>query len=145
MKRRSVVLCAGIFYLALGTTLYTTQSALAGASSSTYSESMNKSTVTVKIGSTFKVALSSMYWQISPVKGTVVTLVGKAMTEPIMPGPKAPPGCQHPGTGCGKQTWTFKAKKVGMAVIQATRSSCGEALRCVGDQGIFTLKVKVAK
>jgi len=121
------------------------QSAFAGSSITSYTEAMNKAAINAKIGSSFRVSLSSMYWQLSPVKANIVGQVGGVLSQPVMPGPNAPAGCQHPGAGCGKQTWTFKAKMAGTTILQATRTSCGEALRCVGDQGLFTLRVRVVK
>jgi hypothetical protein len=45
--------------------------------------------------------------------------------------------------GCGTVRRDFHAVRLGTATLIATRSSCGEAMRCTGDQGRFTVTVRV--
>ncbi len=105
------------------------------------SESSNLKTVSVSQGSKVQITLHSTYW----ISRKVINLkaVGAPISVPIMPGPKAPPGCQFAGTGCGSITWTFVATKAGSASFEAGRTSCGEALKCTASQQKFKVLFKV--
>jgi hypothetical protein len=48
-----------------------------------------------------------------------------------------------PGEGCGVVRTYFTARSAGTAVITAGRTTCGEALACVGSHGRFKLTVQV--
>ena len=41
-------------------------------------------------------------------------------------------------------TATFSALRAGRAVVTAHRTSCGEALRCTGNQGSYAVTVMVS-
>jgi hypothetical protein len=105
------------------------------------SESSNLKTVSVSQGSKVQITLHSTYW--SSKKVINLKAVGAPISVPIMPGPKAPPGCQFAGTGCGSITWTFVATKAGSASFEAGRTSCGEALKCTASQQKFKVLFKV--
>lgn len=100
----------------------------------------------VKIGSELTLTLHSMYWSLTPLTpGSGIAPVGTVISKPILPGPNAPAGCGLPGMGCGTQTWKFIAKKSGTFTINASRTSCGEALQCTGPQGSYSVTIKVKK
>lgn len=48
-----------------------------------------------------------------------------------------------PGWGCGTTTARFIAVKTGAAHVRATRTSCGEARACIGNEGSFAIAVQV--
>ena len=144
MRRNHSRLRAGTVLIALfGLTLSGVASA---ATSKVISESSKGKVVSVKIGSTFSVVLNSTYWQYAPLAVTkAIVAQADPVTAAIFPGPTAPAGCTHPGTGCGTVTWKFKAEAIGSAIISASRTTCGEAMRCVGTQGAYAVTVKVTR
>lgn len=97
--------------------------------------------VTVKSGQVIQIKLNSTFW----IEKTATNLIElKApIVAAVMPGPSAPRGCTLPGMGCGTITWTYKASKSGTATFLATRSSCGEALRCTAANSNFLVRFKV--
>jgi len=105
------------------------------------SESSNSQTVIVSKGSKVQITLHSTYWASKKVIN--LEAIGAPVSVPIMPGPKAPQGCQFAGTGCGSVTWSFIATKVGSASFEASRASCGEALKCTASQQKFKVLFKV--
>jgi hypothetical protein len=107
--------------------------------------SANKS-YKIKVGSTITMTLHSMYWSLTPLaSNAALKSKGDPVQSPIMPGPNAPAGCGIPGSGCGTQVWKFTATKAGVTQLAATRTSCGEAMQCTGDQGKFAVTIRVVK
>lgn len=97
----------------------------------------NGHTVAMQRGQRLRVVLSSTYWQLQQSSNTVVLgLVGRPTISPQVT------ECV-PGRGCGTATATYLASADGKATVTATRTSCGEALRCIGASGQFTLHVVV--
>ena len=105
------------------------------------SESSNSQTVLVSKGSKVQITLHSTYWAAKKVIN--LEAIGAPVSVPIMPGPKAPQGCQFAGTGCGSVTWSFIATKAGSASFEAGRASCGEALKCTASQQKFKVLFKI--
>ncbi|MEA2500669.1 MAG: hypothetical protein QOD01_780 [Actinomycetota bacterium] len=94
-------------------------------------------TVTLHPGEHLRVALASTYWQIQPSSDpSVLRADGSPATSPS-------PGCV-PGAGCGTAEETFTAVAPGQATVVATRTSCGEAMRCQGSAGHYQVQVVVA-
>jgi hypothetical protein len=48
-----------------------------------------------------------------------------------------------PGGGCGTVTAAFRALAPGRATITASRTTCGEAMRCTGTDGAWEVTVVV--
>jgi predicted secreted protein len=116
------------------------------ATKSTLNETNLNQRISVKVGSHLSLTLHSMYWQLSALKvGSSVTTKGTVYQRAIIPGPSAPAGCRIAGMGCGIQIWNFTATKVGTTAITATRTTCGEAMRCIGTNGRYTVHVKVIR
>ncbi len=112
----------------------------------TLSEKNAAKTVAVKLGSRVELTLHSMYWGLAvPAKSSSLTSKGEPMLKPIFPGSSAPAGCKIAGSGCGTQTWEFMATKVGITHLVASRTTCGEAMRCTGANGRFAVTVKVSR
>jgi len=101
----------------------------------------NGRTITVHRNDRLVVRLDSTYWTFVRPKTTVLHEVGTPQTtaSPLGTGP----GHCTAGTGCGRVTVTYDAIGPGHAMIAAHRTSCGEAIRCVGDAGTYRLTVKV--
>lgn len=110
------------------------------------SEKNASKTVVVKLKSRVELTLHSMYWQLAvPAKSSSLTSKGQPILKPIFPSPSAPAGCRIAGSGCGTQTWEFVASKVGITHLVASRTTCGEAMRCTAANGRFTVTVKVVR
>ena len=98
----------------------------------------NHGTVSVHVGQTVELTLASTYWTIGAPSGTALGALGPERKTPNY----TKPGC-HGGTGCGTDVRDFKAVRTGTSGISATRSTCGEALRCSDAQSRFFVTVHV--
>lgn len=98
----------------------------------------NGKSIAVTVGSQVTLVLHNTYWQ---VQGSSDPAVLAMVTGPVTTG--AGPIACIPGTGCGTVTAVFRAATPGTATVSASRTSCGEALRCVGGAGSFEIKVVV--
>jgi hypothetical protein len=111
----------------------------AGHHSVTVSETENGRTITVRSGSRVTLTLHSTYWSIGGSSHpNVLHQVGGTSTRP------AKPGTCVPGQGCGTVSATFVALSRGTADLTASRTTCGEALRCAPGQGDYVVHVVVA-
>jgi hypothetical protein len=102
------------------------------------SETSNGLTLTLSVRATLRLVLHNTYWTIgeSSVPSVLALTASPVYSEAGLI------AC-IPGTGCGTVTASFRALAPGRAVVTATRSSCGEALRCVGGNGAFEATVIV--
>jgi hypothetical protein len=93
--------------------------------------------VTVGLGGHLHVVLDSTYWTFLPM-----TPDGILRSDGS---PRVVPRLDHcvPGQGCGTVTLEITAMAPGEASIEATRTTCGEALRCAPGQGDFRVSVTV--
>lgn len=109
-------------------------------------EAMNGKVLQVKAGSLVSVALHSTYWKAAKLpKASVLRRLGPMVATPIPPGPKAPAGCRVAGSGCGTVVWKFTAVHTGTATFVATRTTCGEAMRCSAGQSRYSLTIRVVR
>ena len=92
-------------------------------------------TVTVHRGSVVTISLASTYWEVL-APGPGLTALGPPVVTPRLS------GCV-PGGGCGTVTARFRATSAGTTHLGATRTSCGEALRCDPAQGRWRVTVTV--
>ena len=106
----------------------------------TLSESSNHHTVNVAVGATFRVLLHNTYWTLTPLPST--SALAKVGSIKVVSSGLAGSGCV-PGQGCGTVTAHFVARHAGYARLSATRTSCGEAMRCTAAQGHWTVVVHV--
>jgi hypothetical protein len=103
-------------------------------------DSANGKTVSVSVGDSLELILSSSYWNLSGSSASPVLRQDGATV--LLARPKSCPDI--PGLGCTPIRTIFKAVTRGTAVIKASRSTCGEALRCTGKRATkFTLTVVV--
>ncbi|HEU5003709.1 MAG TPA: hypothetical protein VFW71_13165 [Actinomycetota bacterium] len=102
-------------------------------------DSANGSTLHVTVGTRIEVELGSTYWGFNPPSNP-------AVLEPTPHiGPLPMVMCPMiPGSGCGFAAQDYLAQAPGTSVISASRVSCGEALRCTGTAGDFSVTVVVA-
>lgn len=108
------------------------------------SEKNAAKTVAVKLGARVELTLHSMYWGLAvPAKSSSLTSQGQPILKPIFPSARASAKCKIAGSGCGSQRWSFVATKVGLTHLVASRTTCGEAIRCTGATGHFKVTVKV--
>ncbi len=95
----------------------------------------NGASVTLHSGGRLEVSLAGQ-WTFQPVSAPAVLQAGK-------PSAGTEPNCR-PGTGCVLITEEFTAAGGGTATIVATRTICGEAMRCTSANDHFQLTVSVA-
>jgi hypothetical protein len=100
----------------------------------------NGRTVSVTVGEHLEVILASSYWTVQGSSQPQV-LQQDGPTK-LMP---RPAGCAAniPGLGCVPVRTDFSALTPGTTVITASRTSCGEAMRCMPKQQHYTLTVVV--
>jgi hypothetical protein len=101
------------------------------------SDKNNGGTIELHVGQTLRVVLESTYWQFQNSSNELVLRTGRQPSRSPQPS-----GCAA-GAGCGTVTATYVAVGAGQAVVTATRVSCGEAMRCTGSNGQFSLRVIV--
>jgi hypothetical protein len=99
----------------------------------------NGKAVSARAGDRIELILSSSYWHVT---GSSAPSVLRQDGPPVpLPRPKSCPDI--PGLGCIPVRANFTALTDGRAAITASRSACGEALRCKPDQTRFTVVVVV--
>jgi len=99
----------------------------------------NGKVVPARAGDRIKLILSSSYWRVT---GSSAPSVLRQDGPPVLlPRPSSCPDI--PGLGCIPVRADFTALTDGKAVITASRSACGEAMRCKPDQTRLTVIVVV--
>jgi hypothetical protein len=106
--------------------------------SKSLSEKDKNMTINVKVGERIQVVLHSTFWQFASQKGTALKQLGEPTVAPILTG-------HIPGSGAGTVRVEYVATLPGRASISASRTSCGEAMLCTGDQGNYLVSVNVVK
>ena len=114
------------------TTVPVTGTPTPGVLRRTYAD--NGASVTLHSGGRLEVSLAGQ-WTFQPVSTPTVLQAG-------LPSAGTEPNC-HPGTGCVLVTEEFTAVGGGTATIVATRTNCGEAMRCTSANDHFQLTVSV--
>lgn len=97
-------------------------------------EMTNGQTLNVSKGDTIDLVLHSTYWQIQPTDSPVLKPL---MAEPVVTGKLSNP----PGMGTGTVEMKYQVAADGTAVIAASRTTCGEAMRCIGAEGEFKVTI----
>jgi hypothetical protein len=101
-------------------------------------ETANNTTVRVPVGARVRLLLHSDYWTVRGSSSPDVL----AQDGPTNQLPRTSRGCP-PGVGCNPLETFFAARAPGTAVVSATRTTCGEAMRCTGSQGSYQVTVVV--
>lgn len=100
-------------------------------------EHANASTMRVVVGQRVALLLHSSYWSdFASSRTAVLRADGLVRTLPTAR------KC-IPGGGCNPVLATFMAETLGTAVLSASRTSCGEALRCSPDQSHYRVTIVV--
>jgi hypothetical protein len=136
LARRSLLAIAALLMFVGGPLAISLNSASASALV-VLSESSNGKVISVAKGSHFSVTLHTTYWSIHSVSTSSVSQIGKTVVKGSFTN-----GCV-PGQGCGTVTATYVANKVGTITLRASRTTCGEALRCSTRQSRWTVVVRV--
>lgn len=103
------------------------------------SEASDGKTITLHQGDTLLLQLHSTYWKVSPPVGNVLHQIGK----PSYGSKSVEARDCVPGAGCGMLEVKFQAEHAGRAEVHASRTTCGEALRCSPSSGSYRLTVVV--
>jgi len=102
-------------------------------------DNVNGKTISARVGDTVELTLSSSYWDVAGSSAPrVLRQDGSAV---LLPRPSDCPAI--PGLGCVPIRVQFTALTSGSALVKASRTTCGEALRCVKQPTHFTLTVIV--
>jgi hypothetical protein len=113
--------------------------AAGGATVIVVRDEANGRAVSARAGDRIKLILSSSYWHVT---GSSAPNVLRQDGPPRLL--SRPSSCTDiPGLGCTPVQADFTALTDGKAVITASRSACGEALRCKPGQTRFTVIVVV--
>jgi len=104
-------------------------------------DNANGTVVPVAAGDRVELILSSSYWDVAGSSAPRVLRQDGPAT--LMPRPSTCPK-NIPGLGCIPIQMNFTALADGRAVIKASRTSCGEALRCGPHHTRFTVTVVVS-
>jgi hypothetical protein len=99
----------------------------------------NGKAVSARAGDRIELILSSSYWDVTGVSAPGV--LRQDGPPVLLARPSSCPAI--PGLGCTPVRADFTALTDGRAVIMASRSSCGEALRCQPGQTRLTVIVVV--
>jgi hypothetical protein len=102
----------------------------------TVRDAANGTTVKIRVGTRLTVRLGSTYWTF---QGSSNPAVLRQAGNPKV----TPSGGCVPGAGCGTATARFLARHAGTATVRASRTACGEALKCTGGQGSYSVTVVV--
>ena len=94
------------------------------------SDHANGRTFRVTVGERLNLILTSTYWQLRGSSAPAVLRQDGGATP--LPRPSSCP--KIPGLGCTPVRTSFLALAPGTAVITASRTTCGEALRCAAGQ-----------
>ena len=104
-------------------------------------DNANGKTVPARAGDRIELILSSSYWRVTGSSAPSVL----RQNGPPVPLPRPSSCADIPGLGCTPVRAGFTALTGGKAVITASRSACGEALRCRPGQMRFAVVVIVGK
>ena len=99
----------------------------------------NGKAVSARAGDRIELILSSSYWHVTG--SSALSVLRQNGPTVLLPRPSSCPDI--PGLGCTPVRAEFTALTDGTAVITASRSTCGEALRCQPDRTRFTVNVIV--
>ncbi|MEV8563723.1 hypothetical protein AB0478_46725 [Streptomyces sp. NPDC051917] len=99
-------------------------------------ERTNHTTVSATVGTSVVVTLHSTYW--SDLTSRTPDVLAAAGASRVTSAHTC-----APGRGCGTVELALRAVRPGSADITARRTSCGEARRCVGDEGRYSVTVKI--
>jgi hypothetical protein len=98
-------------------------------------DAQNHRTLLAHVGDRLRVQLGSTYWQFGPPSGVPLRPAGRPSS--------ASSGSCVPGGGCGFVVQVYDVVQPGTAYVTASRTSCGEARRCLPGERSYRLTVIV--
>jgi hypothetical protein len=107
------------------------------ASQTLVDDNANGKSIPIQTGARLKLVLHSTYWEI---QGSSDPKILTQLGEPLV---VADTTVRIPGSGAGTVSVEFQAIAPGTVNITASRTACGEALRCAPDQASFKVTVTV--
>jgi hypothetical protein len=107
------------------------------ASQTLVDDNANGKSITIQTGARLKLVLHSTYWEIQGSSDPKILI---QLGEPRV---VADTTVRIPGTGAGTVSVEFQAIAPGNVDITASRTACGEALRCAPDQASFKVTVTI--
>ncbi|SEO63391.1 hypothetical protein [Actinacidiphila rubida] len=113
-----------------------------GAGTVSLTLAANGTTVRLRIGQHVHVALATSYWTFRLPDAPAV--LHQDATGSANPSPSV--SCAAPlaeSGGCGDRTADYTATAAGTSLIVATRTICGEAMRCTAASGHFQVRAVV--
>ena len=138
---RILAACCLLLIAACGTATSSAAPNSAGPKEIAVLDAANGKTVSAMAGDTIQLTLSSSYWNVA---GSSAPRILRQDGQPkLLPRPASCP--PTPGLGCTPERVDYTALAVGTAVISASRTSCGEALRCAKKDTHFSVTVIVRK
>jgi hypothetical protein len=105
------------------------------AESLVLTDAQNGRVVRAHVGDRLRVQLGSTYWRFDAPSGPQLRPAGRPS---FAPGPSC-----VPGGGCGYVAQVYDVVAAGTAQLSASRTTCGEVLRCRPDQRTFRITVIV--
>lgn len=99
----------------------------------------NGKTVDVPAGATVELILNSSYWKVAG--SSTPTVLRQDGGSTVLPRPSNCP--QIPGSSCSPLRTDFTALAPGSATVAASRTSCGEAMKCGPNESRFSVTVVV--
>lgn len=102
--------------------------------------SFNGSVIHTAIGHLLNVSLDGQGWTFDATPARLVKVE-------IRPTSSIPANCLGPRqtAKCGQSSISYRAAGAGTIALRATRSMCGEARRCLGTEGKFSVTVIVGR
>ena len=141
MRTRRVRYFASLASLAVVAVLLSTMNSATAGTGRVLNENSANKTYAIKVGTSFHLVLHSTYWSLTPLPASAPI---KSLGDPVAAlGSNSP--SNPPGMGTGSLDWALKAVRVGKFSLQATRTSCGEALRCTDSQSKYLVNIKITK
>ena len=134
----TIVVAMGSFF---AVAIPATAQAAKATTSVVLNENSNGRSVSVAVGTRLNLTLHSTYWSLVASRtAPELRQIGHTTVVGV-----APNGGGHcvPGQGCGTLSAHFIAVHPGSVRLRATRTSCGEALRCSPAQSVWTVVVRV--
>jgi hypothetical protein len=95
----------------------------------------NHTVVPIRVGDVLKVRLDSTYWRFGTPSGSELRSTAKPSYAPNR-------DCV-PGGGCGTVTAEYEAVRAGTAAVRASRTVCGEVVRCLPPERTFTVTIVI--
>ena len=141
LRERLALFASAITALAMLATIVAGDAGASSASVLVLNESSNGHAVAVGPRKHVTLVPHSTCWSVATLRTpSPLTQVGPMVTAGRLPSAKG--GCVA-GQGCGTVTVCYVASAPGVVHLHASRTTCGEALRCSASQSHWTVTIRV--